>query len=321
MTNGGIWPLWGWPSDPDPTTGACPPFIFWPLWLHFSTFRASWAFRPFPRGVCPSAGGESWSANANRPPPNPHHLLPPQEICHTIGEIILIDYVTSQEVFNATNFLAFLWFPQNHQKTKWSTFDPTQETTRSYFAFHWLEPKQSKNGLCGKRGIWFTQEKTNDDWLMTKKWPHRPAWQIETFLVSCTSARCDKGCQNGAFYGNKNPVQSRRVFPLQKTIQSLSIGIILGPGGTMALSNQESCKSAYYTPDQRGCRGLSGRVLLITSSSSFKLAPVVFVFLLVYYLRKHLSFWNRSDLEVFVIFSTLMGILKGKWQKIINKIC
>ena len=167
-----------------------------------------------------------------------------------------------------------------------------------YFVFHWLEPKQSKNGLCGKRGIWFTQEKTNDDWLMTKKWPHRPAWQIETFLVSCTSARCDKGCQNGAFYGNKNPVQSRRVFPLQKTIQSLSIGIILEPGGTMALSNQESCKSAYYTPDQRGCRRLSGRVLLITSSSWFKLVPVVFVFLLVYYLRKHLSFlkseWFRG---------------------------
>ena len=33
-----------------------------------------------------------------------------------------------------------------------------------------------------------------------------------------------------------------------------------------------------------------GRVVLITPSSWFKLVPVVFVFLLVYYLRKHLSF-------------------------------
>ena len=32
------------------------------------------------------------------------------------------------------------------------------------------------------------------------------------------------------------------------------------------------------------------RVVLITPSSWFKLVPVVFVFLLVYYLRKHLSF-------------------------------
>ena len=32
------------------------------------------------------------------------------------------------------------------------------------------------------------------------------------------------------------------------------------------------------------------RVVLITQSSWFKLLPVVFVFLLVYYLRKHLSF-------------------------------
>ena len=33
-----------------------------------------------------------------------------------------------------------------------------------------------------------------------------------------------------------------------------------------------------------------GRVVLITPSSWFKLVPVVFVFLLVYYLRKHLRF-------------------------------
>ena len=36
------------------------------------------------------------------------------------------------------------------------------------------------------------------------------------------------------------------------------------------------------------------RVVLITQSSWFKLLPVVFVFLLVYYLRKHLSFWKSE---------------------------
>ena len=35
-------------------------------------------------------------------------------------------------------------------------------------------------------------------------------------------------------------------------------------------------------------------VVLITPSSWFKLLPVVFVFLLVYYLRKHLSFWKSE---------------------------
>ena len=76
MTNRGIWPIWGWSTDPEPTTPACPPFIFWPLWLHFSRFRASWAFRPFPRGVCQLSGGESWCTDASRAPPNPQHLLP-----------------------------------------------------------------------------------------------------------------------------------------------------------------------------------------------------------------------------------------------------
>ena len=45
------------------------------------------------------------------------------------------------------------------------------------------------------------------------------------------------------------------------------------------------------------------RVVLITPSSWFKLVPVVFVFLLVYYLRKHLSFlkseWFRGICNFF----------------------
>ena len=48
---------------------------------------------------------------------------------------------------------------------------------------------------------------------------------------------------------------------------------------------------------------LCSRVVLITPSSWFKLVPVVFVFLLVYYLRKHLSFlkseWFRGICNFF----------------------
>ena len=68
LTNMGL-VQWPWPTTP-----ACPPFIFRPLCLHFSRFRASWAFRPFPRGVCVhrrSDAGESWSTDASRAPPNP----------------------------------------------------------------------------------------------------------------------------------------------------------------------------------------------------------------------------------------------------------
>ena len=57
------------------------------------------------------------------------------------------------------------------------------------------------------------------------------------------------------------------------------------------------------------------RVVLITPSSWFKLLPVVFVFLLVYYLRKHLSFWKSEwfrGVSNFLHFeSFLMGISMG----------
>ena len=65
---------------------------------------------------------------------------------------------------------------------------------------------------------------------------------------------------------------------------------------------------------------LSARVVLITQSSWFKLLPVVFVFLLVYYLRKHLSFWKSEwfrGVSNFLHFeSFLMGISMGQWPDI-----
>ena len=61
-----------------------------------------------------------------------------------------------------------------------------------------------------------------------------------------------------------------------------------------------------------GWSWLYSRVVLITQSSWFKLLPVVFVFLLVYYLRKHLSFWKSEwfrGVSNFLHFeSFLMGI-------------
>ena len=60
---------------------------------------------------------------------------------------------------------------------------------------------------------------------------------------------------------------------------------------------------------------LNNRVVLITQSSWFKLLPVVFVFLLIYYLRKHLSFWKSEwfrGVSNFLHFeSFLMGISMG----------
>ena len=60
---------------------------------------------------------------------------------------------------------------------------------------------------------------------------------------------------------------------------------------------------------------LHSRVVHITPSSWIKLLPVVFVFLLVYYLRKHLSFWKSEwfrGVSNFLHFeSFLMGISMG----------
>ena len=64
----------------------------------------------------------------------------------------------------------------------------------------------------------------------------------------------------------------------------------------------------------------SGNPSLITPSSWFKLLPVVFVFLLVYYLRKHLSFWKSEwfrGVSNFLHFeSFLMGISMGQFPDI-----
>ena len=66
--------------------------------------------------------------------------------------------------------------------------------------------------------------------------------------------------------------------------------------------------------------GMCSRVVLITQSSWFKLLPVVFVFLLVYYLRKHLSFWKSEwfrGVSNFLHFeSFLMGISMGQWPDV-----
>ena len=66
--------------------------------------------------------------------------------------------------------------------------------------------------------------------------------------------------------------------------------------------------------------GAPRRVVLITPSSWFKLLPVVFVFLLVYYLRKHLSFWKSEwfrGVSNFLHFeSFLMGISMGQFSDI-----
>ena len=82
----------------------------------------------------------------------------------------------------------------------------------------------------------------------------------------------------------------------QKTTSSPVSGVSGVPDGVGAQEGQLAavlCHAADLVHLQAVAQ-LGDRVVLITQSSWFKLLPVVFVFLLVYYLRKHLSFWKSE---------------------------
>ena len=223
MTNGGIWPIWGWSTDPEPTTPACPPFIFWPLWLHFSRFRASWAFRPFPRGVCQLSGGESWCTDASRAPPNPQHLLP---------FVILLGkwyWLTSAIGFQCTQTFhipAASEFPKNfqfgHLIRSNHIFFPLNLQSQSQSETTELNKKEGRGGLDLHRKRRMMTDGVR--WLARSK-----------LFLSSASSPCDKGCQNVAFFCDQKPGSEAPCFPTTKTHpitpQILLIGITPGTLG------------------------------------------------------------------------------------------
>ena len=114
-------------------------------------------------------------------------------------------------------------------------------------------------------------------------------------------------------WGIKSPVA---VYPPSDTFLPLDNTSITRGGGENINTESHSCRKKYFFTWE--IWQLCNRVVLITPSSWIKLLPVVFVFLLVYYLRKHLSFlkseWFRGICN---FFFTSMGISMGKWPKII----